>query len=71
MANKRCVIASRESKTKEWELLTLCADQETAWASCEAILKQEKQLGNHKFEAIVLLEEDFDAGRFRKRVSRP
>jgi hypothetical protein len=67
-----CVILIRDKPTAQWELMARTQRKSVAWRSAYATEKQEHQvLGNKKFEAVVLLETDYEAGRLKSRLKAP
>lgn len=67
----RCVIMGRDKASQEWELIVLTEKKSVAWRSAASMEEQEHRLGNTRFQAVVLSEADFDAGRFKCRLKPP
>lgn len=61
--NQMCVVLCRDGKRHEWDLMVMTPKVSVGWASSWLAMEQERKLGNNKFEAIVVLEEDYRAGK--------
>ena len=64
--NARCVILVRDGARHQWEKMAITLRKSVAWRSAAITERQEWRLGHKGFKAIVVLEEDLDAGRLRQ-----
>lgn len=55
----------RKKPSHEWEFITYTTKKSVAWRSAEALRQDELRLGHAKAQAIVVLREDYDAGRMK------
>lgn len=70
----RCVVMGRKKPSHTWSqdsLIHLTFKKSVAWRSAAGIQRQQRELGEPKYEAVVLLEADFDAGRYKCRLKPP
>jgi len=67
-----CVILIRNKSSEPWDLMARTTKKSVAWRSAFSTERQERQaIGNKKFEAVVMLAEDYEAGKLKSRLKAP
>lgn len=64
-----CVVVFRETPSRDWELCTRTLRKSVAFRSAYMMQEQERTMGHKRFQAGVMLAEDWDAGR--RKVLKP
>jgi hypothetical protein len=69
--NGRFIILYKDRPTQEWQIQGLTTNLRVATKSCRGTIDEESSRGHKTFRAVVITENDYDNGNFRRTYKLP